>query len=60
MILLSLAINYSQVVVMLIVFMNLLIAIISELYEQAKAEEEKHLYIDKAEMILEASIQYDD
>ena len=60
MILVSIVINYSQLFVMPIVLMNLLIAIISEQYGKAKAEEEIYLYIDKADMILEASIQYDD
>ena len=44
MIILGLSINIIQAIVMLIVLLNLLIAIISEQYEQARSQEEEVRY----------------
>ena len=41
---------------MVIVAMNLLIAIISDEYAEAQENEDKYLYIEKTDMILEAAI----
>ena len=56
MVVLGLIINFYQAVIMVIVLLNLLIAIITEKYDQARDSEEERWFQLKADMIREAII----
>ena len=56
MVVLGLLINFYQAVTMVIVLLNLLIAVITEKYDQARDSEEERWFQLKAHMIHEAII----
>lgn len=54
MIYMGLLINYFQVMFMVVVLMNLLIALISEIYEKARERQQMVLYQQKCRMVVDA------
>ena len=56
MIILGLTVNFGQIVIMVIVILNLLIAVISEEYEKARANQTVARYLELSEMILESIV----
>ena len=54
MIYMGLLINYFQVMLMVVVLMNLLIALISEIYEKARERQQMVLYQQKCRMVVDA------